>query len=126
MNITKDKLRDAILSVRSINGMITLYHVPMKTIYSAESVYNLYYSGRNKIEIGSYFSTGREYKDVTDSNFDEIIDKIYDLLSDDVGDYIMKALDDMELEDTYLKYFDDEPELFKTFQETVLKLKCGN
>lgn len=121
--ISKDKLRETLLNIRELNGTITLYYVPLNTINSVKDVYGLYYSGRRKIEIGKYLSTGIEYIEITDKNSDEIVDKVYALITDDIGDFIMKALTIMKLDDVDLKYFDREPELFKTFQETVLKLK---
>ena len=121
--MTKEKLKDLLLLVKQFDGNLTLSYIPKSKIYSVEEVYNLYYSGWNKIEIGLYYNSCEECIEMSNSNIDIIVDKIYDKLTDSVGEFIIPALNNLGLDDVYLKYFDREPELFIKFQEEVLRLK---
>ncbi len=121
--ISKEKLKEMIVGIRELNGLLTLGHIPRNYIYSARRMYEIYYSGKDKIEVGKYFENGAESILIKNENLDEIVDKIYVLLIDDIGKQIGEAIDIMKLHDNELKYFDREPEQFKKFQEIVLKLK---
>lgn len=124
--ITKERLKQTIELVQELQGELNLIYTPSKVLDSVKDVYNLYYSNR-KITIGSgYYNRGNEYIKFTNNNIDEIVDKIYDVIKDDISDYIMKSLENLELSIEYLKYFDRELELFKKFKDEVLKLKNEN
>lgn len=124
--ITKERLKQTIELVQELQGELNLIYTPSKVLDSVKDVYNLYYSNR-KITIGSgYYNRGSEYIEFTNNNIDEIVDKIYDVIKDDISDYIMKSLENLELSIEHLKYFDREPELFKKFKDEVLKLKNEN
>ena len=122
-SIKKDEIKEMIRLIRQFNGQASFSFIPSKKIYSTEDLYGLYYGGWNKIEVGKYFRSGSDFFEIDDSNIDEIVDKIYKKLSDDVGECILKALENLGMDDCNLKYFDrDEAEL-KKFQEEVLRLK---
>ena len=120
---SKEELRQVINLVREFKGSLTLSYIPQSKMQTPEKVYSLYYGGWNKIEIDDFYRNGKDFIEISESNIDEIIDKVYDCLSDNIGNCIMDALTNLELDDTDLKYFDRDPELFKKFQDEVLRLK---
>lgn len=125
--ITKDKIKSLIENVLLINGTLSINYLPETVIYSESILYNLYYTGPYSIEINRYQYLDEETSfDITNSNIDDIVDIIFNKLNDNIIIYIKEALDNLGLDDCYLKYFDDEPELFKKFQDEVLKLKNNN
>ena len=122
----KEEIKDLVQLVRQANGVLTLAFIPQSTIFSAQELYNLYYSGWSRIEIGSKYVCGSsESIEITDENVDSIVDKIHAIMADDVGDYINKALTNLGMDDTQVKYFksEGEEENLKKFQDEVLKLK---
>ena len=121
--MTKKKIKDLVKLVREFDGVLTLNFIPESTIYSTEELNGLYYGGWTHMEIGKYYRNSGECIEITDSNINKIVDKICDCLSDNVGECILKALKNMELDDVNLKYFDREPKLLKKFQKEVLRLK---
>ena len=123
--MTKEKIKNLILSVQEFQGYLTLNYFPISDLYLDEKVYNLYYSGFDKIEIGKYFThslTGN-ITEITPSNIDEITDKVYNLLIQDVSWFIQPALENLKLDFEDLKYFENNTKKFKKFQNEVLKLK---
>ena len=125
--ITKEKIKSLIENVLLINGTLTINYVPESVIYSENKLYSLYYSDSPTIEICRYQYLDEELSfDITSSNIDDIVDIIFNKLNDNISIYINEALDNLGLDDCDLKYFDDEPELFKKFQDEVLKLKNNN
>ena len=123
--MNKDKIKNLVEAVREFDGSLSLGYVPESVIHSTEEVYGLYYSGWAKMELGkNYFRTSTtETVKVTDDNVDEIVDTIHKLLVDNIGDFIMKALENLNLEDTDLKYFDRDLELYMKFKQEVSRLK---
>lgn len=124
----KEEIKDLVQLVRQANGVLTLAFIPQSTIFSTQELYNLYYSGWSRIEIGSKYVCGSsESIEITDENVDSIVDKIHAIMADDVGDYIHKALTNLGMDDTQIKYFKSEGEEekvnLKKFQDEVLKLK---
>lgn len=125
--ITKEKIKSLIENVLLVNGTLTINYLSESVIYSEQKLYNLYYGGLPNMEINRYQYLDEESSfDITNSNIDDIIDIIFNKLNDDISIYINEALDNLGLDDCDLKYFDDEPELFKKFQDEVLKLKNNN
>jgi hypothetical protein len=123
MKIDKIKIKELIKSVRDFNGYLELNYVPSSTLKSTEELASLYYSGARKISLGECYHNGREFVDITESNIDEIVDKVYNTLMDNITYEINQALENLELGDTYIKYFDREPEMYNKFQKEVLRLK---
>lgn len=125
--ITREKIKQAIQLTREMNGFLSLNFTPSKTIYDSDSLYDLYYGGCSKIEIykTSVKDPNWNYIKFNDTNFEEIVDLIYNYLKDDVSDAIQIALKNLKWEGEELKYF-DRPEnewKLKLFQDEVLKNK---
>lgn len=121
--ITKDEVRKFLKAGQVFRSMITFNYIPEDVLYSTEELYGLYYSGQYKMEIGKYYSTGMDTKEITNDNFEEIIDDVYFKLKGNISQHIFDALENLELDGEYLKYFDDEPEMYEKFKKEVLKLK---
>ena len=122
--VSKKEIKQMITTVRKCNGSLTLSYLPCKTVNSTHALYELYYGGWNKIEIGKYFRSSEHLEiKITDENLDNIVDKIYRLLSNCIGDFIIQAMDNLKLHNNELKYFDREPETYAKFKKEVLRLK---
>lgn len=123
----KEEIKNLVQLVSQANGLLTLAFIPQSTLFSTKELYNLYYSGWSRMEIGKNFVCGSESVEITDESLDSVVDKIHAIMADDVGDYINKALINLGMDDTQLKYFehdgDEEKENLKKFQDEVLKLK---
>jgi hypothetical protein len=124
----KEEIKTLINLVRKFHSEFKIHYIPLKTIYSAEKLYDLYYGGAYTIIISSkcvsYYKTDDWHRvDITNSNIDKIADRIYNLLSDNVQDDIVKAIENLGKEGEILKYFDRDKKLFKKFQAEVLRLK---
>ena len=125
--ITREKIKQAIQLTREMNGFLSLNFTPSKIIYDSDSLYDLYYGGCSKIEISktSVKDPNWDYIKFNDTNFEELVDLVYNYLKDDVSDAIQIALKNLKWEGEELKYF-DRPEnewKLKLFQDEVLKNK---
>ena len=125
--ITREKIKQDIQLTREMNGFLSLNFTPSKTIYDSDSVYGLYYGGCSKIEINktSVKDPNWNYIKFNDTNFEEMVDLVYNYLKDDVSGAIQIALKNLKWEGEELKYF-DRPEnewKLKLFQDEVLKNK---
>lgn len=112
--------------IRELGGEVTLHYVPEDVLDSPERLYELYYGGPNRIEIGRryYRNSGcANLTEITDGNLEGIVDQIAQCLEGDVGPQIQEALRNFGKEGELLKYFDREPELLHKFRGEVLKLK---
>src|ERR1035437_3029405 len=96
-----EELKQTILSVIKLKGVLTLNYVPSEYLDSTKQLYGLYYSGSNKIEIGEYYICDRDYGEVKDDNIDEIVSEIYNKLNNNIKDAISDALDNLEMETEY-------------------------
>jgi hypothetical protein len=126
--ISREKIFQSVELVRELNGSLSLSYIPSSVLDSSKSVGELYYGGWTKMEVSkTYFNDygGLDGK-IDKIGLNRIIDHIYDRLQDSIGPFIMKALENLNLDDSDLKYFDRDPQLFKRFQEEVLKLKSQN
>ena len=124
--ITKEQLKQTIELVFLLKGQLTLSYLPSSIIETTEGCYNLYYGGYKKMEIHpEYYRDGScslsTYKEL--GGVDAVIDRIYQNIQDDISSYIMTALNNIGADDTTVKYFDREPELYERFKNEVYKLK---
>ena len=125
--ITKEKLKQTIELIIELNGSLTLSYVPSSDLKNPKGPYGWYYGGSNKIEISrEFYRAGRLFERIEDlGGVDFVVDDCYKLLTDSVHDYIFPALNNLGLDDTDLKYFDRDKELFKKFKNEINRLKCG-
>jgi hypothetical protein len=127
MKMEKIRIKELIKIVQEFHGSVRLTYIPQSVIDSTEKLHELYYSGWYELGIGKFYNNNRtELVEITDSNIDEIVDEIYECLSNSVGNEIFKALDNLKLDTEDIKYFDRDPELFEKFKKEVLKLKGLN
>lgn len=124
--VTKEELKKTIDLITKLKGSLTLSYLPVSKIETPKDCYNLYYGGFCKMEIypelyrdGSCnISTYEELGGV-----DVVIDRIYSNIKDDISPYIMTALNNIGGDDTTIKYFESEPEMYQKFKNEVLRLK---
>jgi hypothetical protein len=122
---SKEQIKQTLEMVFNLNGSLTISYIPSSRI-TPEGCYNLYYGGRYKMEIyPEYYRDGscnlETYEDL--GGIDAVIDRIYNNLEDNIGDFIIPALDNLKLDDSDLKYFDRDLDLFNKFKQEINKLK---
>lgn len=122
--VSKEKLRETIDTIISIDGKVEFIYLRMEDIDTAEKCYNLYYSGPNRVCISNgYYENSLKGGLSKLDNIDESVDDIYEYLSNNIRGYIKKALDNLNLGDEDIKYFDRNQDLLVKFKNEVLKLK---
>ena len=128
MKISKEKLKDVILTVSQIGGTLKFMCVLLKYLQTPEEWYNFYY-GSGVIDICIYNTYDNPYSildrsKISNDNIDAIVDDVYEYLISDVYPLIKQALINIgeggEFET--LKYFGRNKELFIKFQNELLKL----
>lgn len=121
--ISKSKIKNLITLVQEFNGKVILSYIPESVLDSIEELHNLYYGGWNKIEIGKFYrSNDGNLIEIKESNIDKIVDEIYYKLSYDIGNEILKALENLNYEAEDLKYFDRSPDTYEKFRKEVHRL----
>ena len=125
--MNKETIKNAIKIAKELNGTIKIPYVPSSYLDLTDELYGLYYSGAHHITFGRnhFLLSDGTYTEITDINEEEIINKIYEVLVDNIQPYIMEALKSLEWEAEELKYFDDDPEKYETFKKKVLELKSN-
>jgi hypothetical protein len=125
--ITREELKETIKSVKKIGGHLKLQYIPKTDLNSTQRLNELYYGGQRKIEIGkfyhNYWSKMGDFVEITDNNFEAILDEVYLAMKNNIASCLFQAMENMGLDDTDLKYFDRNLELYKKFKAEVLKLK---
>jgi len=125
--ITKEDIKSLINLILKFDGEATLSHIPKDTINSTLKLYELYYGGWSKISIGKYCRyEGKNSFEVTNENINSVVDDIYKLLKECVGNEIFIALDYLDLEPEELKYMDREKETYTKFKKEVRRIKKEN
>lgn len=125
--VTYEKVKSMFEMVRDMNGEITLNYLPISAIDTPEKCYGIYYSGYSRIVVSSGCVNigGRFYYPESVEDYMRYVGKVYDVLSNDVGRYVEKALDILELDAEELKYFvngQNGHKAFKVFYEEVCRL----
>lgn len=124
--MNKQELKNLIHLIGKFDGEFTVYCIPSSYLYDVERLYGLYYGGLKKIVIGKklLFIGNQSFK-FEDNDIDDIVEKLHELLSDDIKKHITDALYELEIPDEYLKYFDREEmkEKYEDFKNKVLELK---
>lgn len=121
---SKEEILNILNIIRNINGSLTVYYIPESYIYDTKKCYDLYYSGANKFIIDKkYFEYNSEFIEITDNNLNKIVDKIIDILKNDIYEYLHKAVSNLKLEYEDFKYFENNKKTHKKFINEVLKLK---
>lgn len=123
----KEKLKQMIDLVIELNGSLTLSYIPPYKIETPEEAYGIYYSGWNRIEISkNYYMVAGRSGEIKDIGIEKLVDNVYELLDTCVGNCIMKALDNFDLDAEVLKYFDRDEDLYNKFKTEVKRLKSQN
>jgi hypothetical protein len=121
--MTKEEIRQTIALIRKNGGELKLNYIPSEYLNDTEELCGLYYGGSPNIEIGKYYRNYSEFIEITDDNLEEVINKIYDVLTDSIKDEFHQAFKNFEWAYEELKYFDDEKENYQKFKDEVLRLK---
>ncbi len=123
--MTKEEIKSLLELLKKSNGELTIKYIPESTLYDTKELYDLYYGGSKKIIIsGNHFMKNYgEITDITESNLDEIVDKIYDIMIDNISGHIFKVFKNLHWEFEELKYFDHDKKTYNKFKKEVLKLK---
>jgi hypothetical protein len=121
--MTKDKIKQLININKEFNGQITLKYVHESSIYSTEEMSCLYYGHVNKMIIDNYYTNDSVRIEITTESINGIVDIIYEHLSNNVYQYILQTIKNLNLADEDLKYFDTTHNLFVKFQQEVIRLK---
>ena len=121
--VNKEELKQLILLNLKFQGELKLSYIPESVIHDIEECGSLYYGGWRRIELGQSYHRKGEFVDITDDNIDTIVDEIYDVLSNSIGNEILQALENLEWEAEELKYFDRDKKAYNKFKKEVLRLK---
>jgi hypothetical protein len=122
----KQDIKNLIELICKFDGEFTLYYIPSSYLYDTKRLYSLYYGGLEKIVIRKNFLyILNQFFEFEDNDIDDVVEKLYEILSDDINEYINNALLELEMPDEYLKYFDRDgmKEKYEKFKNKVLELK---
>ena len=124
--MTREKIKQTIQTVRELDGFLSFNFVPSKAIYDLDYLHGLYHGGQ-KIDISrdEVRYPDRRWVLFNDTNFEEIVDDVWDYIKDDITGAIHTAFENLDWEFEELKYFDrpKNADKLKLFQEEVLKNK---
>ena len=120
--VNKEKLKKAILLAKELNGTLSLMHIPKINLYSTKDLSDLYYEGVKKVETGVYLNGNPNFIQLTNTNLDEVVDKVYVIMQNDIHTHVLQALKNLNWKVEEIKNFEYTPEKYKQFQEEVLKL----
>ena len=70
--VSKEKLKQALILVKDLNGALSLMYIPKMSLYSTKALKDLYYDGVKKIEAGVYLNGNPNFIKLTDSSFTDI------------------------------------------------------
>ena len=124
--MTREKIKQVIQLTRELRGFLSINFIPSKAIYDLDYLHGLYHGGQ-KIDISRdevRFPTW-EYMQFNDTNFEEIVDAVWDYIKDDITHAVRLAFENLGWEHEELKNFDrpENADKLKLFQEEVLKNK---
>jgi hypothetical protein len=120
--INKEKLRQAIILSKELKGTLSLMFIPKISLYSTKDLSNLYYDGVKKIETGVYLNGNPNFIKLTDANLEEVVEKIYEMMINDIHTHVLQALTNLKWKVEEIKNFEYSPDKYKIFQEEVLRL----
>lgn len=122
---TKQEIKDLILSVQKFGGEYTFKYVKLNDIYDTKKMNDIYYGGCKTVRICEYYTKLGFSDTITDKNIGIIVDDMYNVLKDNIFHLISVALENLELFDEELKYFDreDYKENYEDFKAEVIRLK---
>lgn len=106
---------------------LRMVYTPESHLYDTEKLYELYYGGHGVIEIHDKYYTinWHEHKLETPEDFERGIDRIVELIKDNIAPYVHQALENIGEDPECLKYFDrpEEQPIYDTFKAEVLRLR---
>ena len=124
--MTREKIKQVIQLTRELRGFLSINFIPSKSIYDLDYLRGLYHGGQ-KIDISrdEVRFPNWEYMQFNDTNFEEIVDAVWDYIKDDITHAIGIAFRNLKWQSEELKYFDrpKNADKLKLFQEEVLKNK---
>jgi len=124
--MTREKIKQTIQTVRELDGFLSFNFVPSKSIYDLDYLHGLYHGGQ-KIDISrdEVRYPDRRWVIFNDTNFEEIVDDVWNYIKDDITGAIHTSFENLDWEFEELKYFDrpENADKLKLFQEEVLKNK---
>lgn len=132
MKITKEEIKQIIIGITLIpSSSFKFTYLLLEDVSDVEKCYNCYYGGGNELVIYNSihnnkvilvdYRNGSDNEFITDSNVDEISERIFGYIQNNITDYLGIALQtscgDSEYE--HLKYFGEEPKKFTIFLESL-------
>ncbi len=122
--MNKEELKQLIQLNRKIGGYLTLNYFSLSDLNSTKELYDIYYSGFRKIEIGLFYRNldGKSIL-IKDDNIDDIVEDLYNLLLINISNEILLAFKNFGWEFEELKYFDGDKKSYNKFKKEVLRLK---
>jgi len=75
-----------------------------------------------KVETGIYLNGNPNFIKLTDTNIEEVVDKIHETMVDDIHTHVLQAIQNLNWKVEEIKNFEYNPDKYKSFQEEVLKL----
>lgn len=129
VEISKDDIVRMMELVSKMKGSLTLSYLNISDLDNPKKCYSLYYGGYPKMEIyPDMYRDGRCNLSTFDElgGMDWVVDRVYRNLKDDVSNLVVPALEKLGLDDTNMKYFDRDSELYREFINEIKMLKeCG-
>jgi len=129
----REDIKSIIEFTKKNGGNYTCTYIPGSEL-TPENCNSLYYGGASEIRINATgFSVRHEYvtfKDYADSivyssenGEEKAIDRIYEILKDNIGAELHQAMSNLEWEYEELKYFDRDTGQFEKFKNEINKLR---
>ncbi len=121
--MTREDIRSIIEFTSKNGGSYTCTYIPKEEL-TPDNCESLYYGGASEIRINSNgFSIRHECVTMDEVGIDKAIEKIYDILKDNIGAELHQAMKNLQWEYEELKYFDRHPENFEKFKNEINRLR---
>lgn len=118
-----EDIKSIIEFTKKNGGNYTCTYIPGSEL-TPENCNSLYYGGASEIRINATgFSVRHEYKTFKDYGEEKAIDRIYEILKDNIGGELHQAMSNLDWEYEELKYFDRDTGQFEKFKNEINKLR---